>query len=271
MRVDGFRRVQALQRLGRDTAVVEAAAGDLAQALLGVLARNHARSWAALEEALLLREIVQQQGLSQHEVARRCGRDVSWVSRRLALVCALPDEALVAVRRGTISTWAAARVLAPLARANSQHATGLLAALTASPLSTRALATWFEHYQTTARAKRDRMVAHPKLFIDALQAQTDQQADARLRDGPEGACETDVRQLTAIAARLQQRLAAFPPEQLGSALLDALARLSRALAALNHDLARYHHDTEPDPGRHPHVARTGPEPASDRAAAEALT
>ena len=59
---------------------------DLAQALLSVLARAHGRAFAALEEALLLRELVHGQGLSQHEVARRCGRDVSWVSRRLQLL-----------------------------------------------------------------------------------------------------------------------------------------------------------------------------------------
>jgi ParB-like chromosome segregation protein Spo0J len=75
-----------LRRLGRDTASVEQWACDLTEALLGVLARNQDRRFAIIEEALLLRELVQGLGLSQHAVAQRCGRDVSWISRRLHLL-----------------------------------------------------------------------------------------------------------------------------------------------------------------------------------------
>ena len=42
---------------------------------------------------------------SQHEVARRSGRDVSWVSRRLQSLSGLPDAALAAVRDGHLSSW----------------------------------------------------------------------------------------------------------------------------------------------------------------------
>ena len=105
--VDGYRRILALRRLGRDTACVESWTCDLTQALLMVLARAHGRPFAALEEALLLRELVHHQGLSQHELARRSGRDVSWVSRRLQLVCGLPDTLLAAVRKvdGVFDTY----------------------------------------------------------------------------------------------------------------------------------------------------------------------
>src|ERR1700758_3591188 len=89
--IDGYRRVAALRRLGRDTARVECWRCDLAAALLGVLARNQSRPFAAIEEALLVRELVQGFGLSQHEVARRCGRDASWVTRRMQLLSALPE------------------------------------------------------------------------------------------------------------------------------------------------------------------------------------
>ena len=93
------------------------------------MARADGRPFAAIEEALLIRELVQGLGLSQHELARRCGRDVSWVSRRLALLAALPDAALAAIRQGRLSSWAACRVVAPLARANTNHADRLMAAL----------------------------------------------------------------------------------------------------------------------------------------------
>jgi ParB family chromosome partitioning protein len=127
--IDGYRRVAALRRLGRDTAGVEQWSCDLTQALLGVLARAQDRPFASIEQALLLRELVQGQGLSQHDVAQRCGRDVSWVSRRLQLLSGLPDSALAAVRGGRLPSWAANRVIVPLARANIEHAERLLAML----------------------------------------------------------------------------------------------------------------------------------------------
>jgi hypothetical protein len=92
--VDGYRRIAALRHLGRDTAEVECWQADLAQALLGVLARSRSRSFAPIEEAFLLRELISGAQLSQHEVARRCGRDVSWVSRRLQLLGGLSDALL---------------------------------------------------------------------------------------------------------------------------------------------------------------------------------
>ena len=69
------------------------------------LARGQSRRLAAIEEALLVRELVQGLGLSQHEVARRGGRDVSWVSRRLQLLAELPDAIVAAVIEGRLSSW----------------------------------------------------------------------------------------------------------------------------------------------------------------------
>ena len=170
--IDGYRRVAALRRLGRDTASVEqwscdltagAAAGGGARA--GSCVRQHrggacccATWWASTD-------------LSQHEVARRCGRDVSWVSRRLQLLSGLPDAALAAVRGGKLSSWAANRVVVPLARANAGpcrasagdagHDTAvdarvavLVRALPADP----------------ANAPASAWSSRPRLFIDTLRA-----------------------------------------------------------------------------------------------------
>ena len=57
--VDGYRRIAALRRLGRDTARVEQWQCDLAEALVRVLAGAEGRPFAAIEEALLIRELVQ--------------------------------------------------------------------------------------------------------------------------------------------------------------------------------------------------------------------
>jgi len=155
--IDGYRRIAALRRLGRDTAVIEGWTCDLADALIGVLTRCRSRSFAALEEASLVRELIGGFGLSQSEVARRCGRDVSWVNRRLALLSGLPETIVEAVREGSLSSWSATRVFAPLARANAVHADRLLAALKCAPLATRDLGRWFEEYQKASRVARDRM------------------------------------------------------------------------------------------------------------------
>ena len=142
--IDGYRRVAALRRVGRDTASVERWTCDVTEALLGLLARTQSRPLASIEEALLMRELMQGAGLSQHDLARRCGRDASWVNRRLQLLSGLPDAALTAVRNGRLSSWAASRIVVPLARANAEHADRLLTALADAPLSTRELHCWFE-------------------------------------------------------------------------------------------------------------------------------
>jgi len=269
--LDGYRRVAALRRLGRDTARVERWDCDLAQGLISILSRAHGRAFAALEEALLLRELIQGQGLSQHEVARRCGRDVSWVNRRLQLLCALPDAALAAVRDGVLSIWAATRVVVPLARANSEHAAGLLGALRGQPLSTRQLRSWFEQYQRAPRAQRERLVGHPHLFCAVVQQTETQRALERLRAGPEGECLIDLRRLDGLIARLRKRLPALCAEALPEALVPALARLQRTLEALQNELRRYcDHDLQRDPPLGAHAAHSRQQPARDQPAAQAL-
>jgi ParB family transcriptional regulator, chromosome partitioning protein len=267
--IDGYRRVAALRRLGRDTARVECWRCDLTEALLGVLARSQSRPFAAIEEALLVRELVQGLGLSQHEVARRCGRDASWVTRRLQLLSALPEAALVAVREGRLSSWAATRVVAPLARANAEHADRLLRALSGAPLSTRELRCWFEHYQRASRATRERLVNHPQLFVQALRESDEQRLSERLRAGPEGESEVDLRRITAWIARLRQRLPTLRP--LPAALVNAVPRLRTSFDALCNDINWYaEHDCHRDPQQRASSQGAGSEPARDQPSAEAL-
>jgi ParB family chromosome partitioning protein len=244
--IDGYRRVAALRRLGRDTARVEQWTCDLTDALLGLLARTQNRPLASIEEALLIRELMQGLGLSQHDLARRCGRDVSWVSRRLQLLSGLPDAALTALRDGRLSSWSAGRIVAPVARANTEHADQLLVALAAAPLSTRELRCWFEHYQKAFRSARDHMVSRPRLFIDALRETGEQRAGERLRDGPEGECAADLRSIEAIVARLSKRVAALRP--LPRTLIDAAPRLRATVEALISEIQRVGaHDPDRDP------------------------
>ena len=269
--IDGYRRVAALRRLGRDTAGVEQWTCVLTEALLGVLARRQDRPFASIEEALLLRELVQGQGLSQHDLSRRCGRDVSWVSRRLGLLSALPDAALAAVRTGLLSCWAANRIVAPLARANTAHADRLLAVLSAAPLSTRELQCWFEHYQQAARPVRERMVSDPRLFLDARRAGDERRAGERLSAGPEGDCIVDLRCLEAVLARLRKRVATLRP--VPPALITAVPRLRAAIDALTIAIAwedTHDPDADRDPQRGAHLADPGPQSARDQSPAGAV-
>jgi ParB family transcriptional regulator, chromosome partitioning protein len=267
--VDGYRRVAALRRLGRDRASIERWHCDLVEGLLGVLARAKNRAFGAIEEALLLRELTQTFGLSQLEVARRCGRDDSWVNRRLQLLSSLPDPVLAAVRAGRLSTWAASRVIAPLARASAAHAERLLAALAQTPLSTRELKDWFNHYQKVSRAVRERMVAHPRLFVQAMSESAEEDRIARLRLGPEGECEVDLSRINGLIDRVRKRLGMLSP--LSAELQRALSRTRASFESLQDDIKRYSQD-DPDraPRRSAPAQGAGPESAGDQPAAQAV-
>src|SRR5208283_1790205 len=57
---------------------------------------------------------------------------------------------------------------------------------------------WFEHYQGASRTTRERLVSHPQLFVQALNDSAEQRASERLREGPEGECEADLRCLDGL-------------------------------------------------------------------------
>ena len=198
--IDGYRRVGALARLGRDTALVQCWGCPVGQALAQMLARSMSRAFAPIEEALMLRELIDSCGLSQREAAQQCARDVSWVSRRLVLLGELPQDLAQAVRTAQISSWAATRIFAPLARANTAHASALLHGVQANRLSTRELHIWFEHYQ---RAQREHMAHHPRLFIDSLNERDRQREAVHLRDAAERELVGELGYLQSLLARVR--------------------------------------------------------------------
>jgi ParB-like chromosome segregation protein Spo0J len=271
--IDGYLRIEALRRVSRDTAWVECWDCPLSQALLMVLVRVQARSWEALEEGAIIRELIQRFELSQREVARQSGRDVSWVNRRLSLVQELPEALFVAICRGELSTWAATRVLAPLARANNDDAHTLLSALQREPLSTRELHSWYQHYQKANALQRERMLSQPRLFCQALQARTQEQAAKALRMGPQGAWLAELKH---IAQRLRGVHRQVPLVFAGSpdtgSLQQAWVELRALFQNLDATLARYGADDSPR-----HSSRdSGPAPPGhpdppDRPPAEGLT
>ena len=242
--IDGYRRREVLQRLGEDLIWVDAWEHSVDEALLACLARGPERPWEALEEAALIEELARRHTLQA--IAAQLGRDVSWVSRRLSLIKALPEDLLAQVRAGRISLWAASRILVPLARANPEHARTLIEKLEQEPLSTRELKRLYRHYEQAPRGQRQRLVENPGLFLKAVHSRAQEAADKRLAAGPEGAWYHDLRVVSAILARLAGQVPTlFAPTQ------DAAERerLAQAFAPTKTQFQRLEQALAEVPGR----------------------
>jgi len=118
--IDGYRRVRALEQLGRDT--VEAVVWSLSEAEALFLDRSMraGEQATALEEGWLLAEMSERFGYDQEELARRFDRSVSWVSRRMGLVELLPAAVQQQVRSGAITAHVAMKFLVPVARSGAE-------------------------------------------------------------------------------------------------------------------------------------------------------
>jgi ParB family transcriptional regulator, chromosome partitioning protein len=198
--IDGYLRVAALKRCGQDMVHAQIWPDKEASALIHVLAKG--RSWDIFEQAALLKELYGQHQLTQAQIARLLGKDKSWVSRRISFLTLLPDEILDAVRNGHISSWSAQRVLAPLARANPEHAAKIVEHLKKESLSTRDLALFFDHYKKANRNTRQNMVDQPHLFLKVLENTTSKKQAKVLSDGPEGRWVQEIKTVGSILTRL---------------------------------------------------------------------
>lgn len=234
--IDGYRRLEALRAVGEDLIWVDVWERSVDEALLLCLARGTERGFKAIEEAALLQELSARHSL--RSLALRIGRDVSWVSRRLSLYRTLPEELLEAVRAGRVSLWAATRIMAPLARANTEHARTLLSRLEEQPLSTRELQCLYSRYQQANRTQRERLVENPGLFLQALQSKEEAVTARRLAVGREGVWCDDLARVRRIVGRLIEQvptLFAHPQEPIER------QRLSQAFVATKTELQRLEH------------------------------
>lgn len=183
--IDGYLRIKALQKLGKDVVHAEIWHCDHATALTQHLASKQTRPWMAIEEASLLNELRIRHQLSLEKIAHQIGKSKSWVSTRLSLIEELSDRALQAVLEGTLSTWVATRIMLPFARANKTHTEQFLQYLTINTQSTRAIKQFFEHYQRSNHQIRNQMVAKPDLFFRALKITHVEKQAHLLMAGPE--------------------------------------------------------------------------------------
>ena len=101
--ISGERRLRAARMVGLSTVpCILVAASDTESALLALVENLQRRDLDFLEEAVALRRLIVQHGLSQEEAARKVGKSQSAVANKLRLLKLAP-EVLEAVKEGGLS------------------------------------------------------------------------------------------------------------------------------------------------------------------------
>jgi ParB family chromosome partitioning protein len=203
--IDGYKRVVALEQLGRDT--VEAVIWPMSEAEALVLERSmrFSESDTALEQGWLLAELHQRFGYGLDDLSRRFDRSTSWVSRRLALVELLPKMVQQKVRTGEISAHVAMKYLVPVARANIEDCQRMADAFAMHWFTSRQAGQLYAAWRDASPAIRQRILEEPELFLKAQQQVEPQPpplADELLRD---------LTMVLAITNRAGRRLARAAP------------------------------------------------------------
>jgi ParB/RepB/Spo0J family partition protein len=248
--IDGYKRVRALHRLGRDTVAAGCWPGEEAEALIATRLMQTAEPEMALEQSWLLTELHARFGLSLEELARRFGHSVSWVSRRLALVQELPGSIQERVRRGDMGAHGAAKYLVPLARANREACLQLVEGIGTAQLSSRDLGILYTAYQDGNWVTRQRLLEAPLVFLKSYK---EAKAPPLIEPGPSDSLLTDLEILSATARRAHRRLRAGVLRNLPEKDCQDLARL---LDQCRHEVERLAEHF------HPERDHAGPEHAS---------
>ena len=190
--IEGYGRVDALTRLGRDT--VQATVLDMGEAEALVLRHrlDHGAPRSALEEGWLVTMLLDC-GKSQVEVAIALVKSTAWVSRRVALVRTLPEVAQDAVRAARIGASSAEKFLVPLSRGNASHCIRLVEGLRTIRPTQRQLLRLYTAWKAANNEVRQKIVEQPLLYLKVDEA-------LKHNDPAEDADLTAVRDVEGIAA-----------------------------------------------------------------------
>ena len=265
--IDGYKRVAALEQLGRDT--VEATVWEMSEADALLLSRSlrFSPQETALEQGWLLQEMEQRFGYSLEELARRFDRSASWVSRRLALVELLPEAIQQQVREGKLAAQVAMKYLVPMARVSADHCQKMAAVFAAQHCDTRQAGQLYTAWRKATRVVRERILSEPELFLKTLR-QTPAARPAAVEQ-----VERDLEMAIAILHRAGRRLAAAMGEMDGPQQEQTQRQIESARRELARMAERIGKEQEPkhaEPGtthRDPGTERAGSEQARDRTAA----
>jgi ParB/RepB/Spo0J family partition protein len=257
--IDGYKRVAALEQLGRDT--VEATVWAMSEAEAVLLSRSLRLSpqESALEQGWLLAEMEQRFGYAIEELARRFDRSTSWVSRRLALVELLPEAIQQQVREGKLAAQVAMKYLVPVARVSADDCTRLAAALVANHCNTRQAGQLYKAWSKGTRAVRERILAEPELFLKT------QRTGPATQAGAVEQVERDLEMAIAILRRTGRRLAEALPEMSGAQQKQAQGQLETARRELNRMAERIGKEQEP---KHAEPGTTHRDPGTEREGSE---
>lgn len=194
--IDGYKRIVALEQLGRDT--VEAVMWPMSEAAAVLLDRSLRLSEreTALEVGWLLAELEQRFGYSLDELARRFDRSVSWVSRRLALVELLPQTIQQQVREGKIGAQVAMKFLVPVARQSLEDCQRMALIFATHHCNTRQAGQLYAAWRGGSAAIRQRILGNPALFFKT-----------QCQCGAAAELMRDLEMVVAILNRIHHRLA----------------------------------------------------------------
>lgn len=92
MLIDGFKRHEAAKVLGINSLKATVITADYTQAKAMMYLMNRAGNFSMIQEAMLVRELVDTDGLTQTEAAGLLERHKSWVNRRLLMIRRLAPE-----------------------------------------------------------------------------------------------------------------------------------------------------------------------------------
>jgi hypothetical protein len=202
--IDGYKRVKALQKLGMDTVEALLLPMDGAEALVYGLREGKTRNRSALEEGWWIRELVEQHNFNLDRISIHLHRSKSWVSRRLALVNALPESVQAMVRKGKICPHAAMRYLVPLARANRGACQRLAEHIGNEALSARQLGILYGAWRRAQHSERVRIEDNPLLYLKTLEEL--QRSQASFEHTDEGTMFKDLVHLVGLCQRINARL-----------------------------------------------------------------
>ena len=251
--IDGYKRIAALQQLGRD--IVEAVVWPMreAEALLLDRSLRLSEQETALEQGWLLAELEQHFGYGLEELARRFDRSVSWVSRRLALVELLPETIQQQVREGKVGAHVAMKFLVPGARINLEDCERMAAIFAQYHCESRQAGQLYAAWRNGSAAIRKRILDVPDLFF-----KTQRQAEPKAQ-APAGAPELlrDLEMVVAIVNRAHRRLA-------GATEMDAAQReaVLRQAEQARHQLGRLADRIEKERGANVEPSATNHDPGT---------
>lgn len=274
--VDGHVRVRALMRLGQELVRAQVLAGPVVDALVHVQIGLSQRRPAPLEEAWLVRELIDNHRLPFRDVAARFSRTTGWVQGRLDLLRDLPESIQDLVVRGHLGGHVAQRVLLPLARMNRAHAEAAASAFVSTEATTREAQDLLAHYRKSTTQARQVLVSNAVTFVKALRVPADAVAShGRPLTGDDRSLAERLIRLARAADACARELAGRTPDSCSDSLRTALAqgakavhsamtRLARALASVREEPQGGSHDQPGDAPHDPHPGAEEPRDPGDR-------